>query len=221
MDKPKTNIFPGLIYDLVFATRNNNKIQEVSSIWREEILDRGYHLRFPQIKSLEDINLDLDMEETGIDLQENAILKANYIYSNHSLNCFAEDSGLEVEELGGAPGVYSARFAGPECDDLKNISLLLRKLEKKDNRRARFKTAIALIIDGKTYLFFGSVNGYITSEIRGENGFGYDPVFQPEGCLNTFAEMDLSTKNNMSHRSIAIRKMVRFLIPLLPKIDDN
>jgi XTP/dITP diphosphohydrolase len=186
---------------LVFASSNKNKIKEIRELTPPSI----------NLLGLSDINCHADIPETGATIEENAILKAEYVVRNFDLNCFADDSGLEVEALNGAPGVYSARYAGKPKDDLKNIQKLLEQLRGKENRNARFKTVIALILDGKQHCFEGIIKGQITREMMGNNGFGYDPVFIPEGYSQTFAQMDGHTKNSISHRGIALHKLLQFL----------
>lgn len=187
---------------LVFATNNAHKLEEVSAMLGDTF----------ELLSLNDINCHADIPETADTLEGNARLKASFVYQNYGLNCFADDTGLEVEVLGGAPGVYSARYAGGEGHDSEaNMRKLLAELEGKDNRKARFRTAISLILDGKEYLFEGIVNGEITTEKRGDSGFGYDPVFRPDGYEQTFAELGHEIKNQISHRARAVQKLCEFL----------
>ncbi len=187
---------------LVFATNNAHKLEEVSAMLGDTF----------ELLSLNDINCHADIPETADTLEGNARLKASFVYQNYGLNCFADDTGLEVEALGGAPGVYSARYAGGEGHDSEaNMRKLLAELEGKDNRKARFRTAISLILDGKEYLFEGIVNGEITTEKRGDSGFGYDPVFRPDGYEQTFAELGHEIKNQISHRARAVQKLCEFL----------
>lgn len=160
---------------------------------------------------LADIGCKQEIPETAATIEGNALLKARFVQENYHLACFADDSGLEVEALNGEPGVYSARYAGESKNDENNIYKLLQNLETKTNRRARFKTVIALIIDGKEHCFEGIIKGTITRDLRGHNGFGYDPVFIPEGYPTTFAEMQLADKNKISHRAIAIQKLLEHL----------
>ena len=185
---------------LIFATGNQNKVKEVAALLPDTI----------HVGSLDDINCTKDLPENQDTLEGNALEKARYVYDNHKANCFSEDTGLEVFELNGEPGVYSARYAGPEKDNNKNIDLLLKKLEGSTDRRARFRTVIALIIDGKEYTFEGIVNGTIRKERSGSGGFGYDPIFQPEGQEVTFAEMPMQQKAEMSHRGRAVKKLLAF-----------
>jgi len=187
---------------IVFATNNAHKLSEIRSILGD---------RF-QVVSLKDIGCEKDIPENGQTLEENAIIKAKYIYDNYHINCFADDTGLEVEALGGAPGVYSARYAGgPGHDSNANMAKLLHELEGKDNRKARFRTVIALIIDGQVRTFDGIVNGEIIRERRGGEGFGYDPIFQPDGYDKTFAELGVEVKNQISHRARASQKLAKAL----------
>ena len=161
---------------------------------------------------MKDIKCDTDIPETADTLEGNALLKARYIFDNYHLDCFADDTGLEVEALNGAPGVYSARYAGGEGHDAQAIMLkLLHELEGKENRKAQFRTAISLILDGKEYLFEGVIKGEIIKEKRGDSGFGYDPVFMPEGYDRTFAELGNDIKNQISHRALAVQKLCEFL----------
>ncbi len=189
---------------LVFATNNLHKLDEVRKITatRAEIL------------SLHDIGCHDDIPETGSTLEENALQKARYVRDKFCLDCFADDTGLEVEALCGAPGVYSARYAGEVHNSEANMCKLLSEMDGKENRRASFRTVIALILDGKEYMFEGIVNGTITEYKRGTNGFGYDPVFMPDGYTKTFAELGDSVKNTISHRAEAVRKLSAFLSAL-------
>lgn len=189
---------------LVFATNNEHKINEI----REMLSDKFI------LESLDQIGCNDDIPETSDTIEGNASQKANYIYLKYGLNCFADDTGLEVEALDMAPGIYSARYAGPQRNSEDNIDKLLSELDKIKNRKARFRTVISLIIDGKETLFEGIVNGNIIEERKGKKGFGYDPVFQPEGYNLSFAEMDLKEKNKISHRGRAIAKLTNFLTNL-------
>ncbi len=189
---------------LVFATNNLHKLDEVRKITAGRA----------EIASLRDINCHDDIPETGSTLEENALQKARYIKDKFGCDCFADDTGLEVEALGGAPGVYSARYAGEAHDSEANMQKLLSEMEGKENRRARFRTVIALVLDGKEYMFEGIVNGIITEDKRGTNGFGYDPVFMPDGYTKTFAELGDNVKNAISHRAEAVRKLSAFLSSL-------
>ena len=187
---------------LVFATNNQYKVQEIKSMVGDSL----------NLLSLADVGHEGDLPEEKDTLEGNAYQKAKYIYDHYGLNCFADDTGLEVEALNGLPGVYSARYAGNAKDSVANIDKLLRKIKDKQNRRARFRTVISLIINGKEERFEGIVNGEIIDTLRGEEGFGYDPVFKPEGYEATFAEMPLEEKNNISHRSRAIKKLTNYLL---------
>ena len=189
---------------LVFATNNEHKINEI----REMLSDKFILVSLDQIGCYDDI------PETSETIEENASQKARYIYDKYGLNCFADDTGLEVEALNMEPGIYSARYAGPQRSSEDNIDKLIRELDKINNRKARFRTVISLIIDGKETLIEGIVNGSILKERKGKKGFGYDPVFQPEGYSLSFAEMDLNEKNKISHRGQAIAKLTSFLTNL-------
>lgn len=186
---------------LVFATNNKHKLQEV-----RDIIGSGV-----EILSLADINCNDDIPETADTLDGNALIKARYIYEKYNVNCFADDTGLEVNALDGAPGVYSARYAGDGHDSEANMRKLLENLTGKNNRDAQFRTVIALIIDGEEKLFNGIVKGRITEEKRGDSGFGYDPIFVPEGYSESFAQMDSSTKNSISHRYRATKQLSDYL----------
>lgn len=186
---------------LVFATNNAHKLDEISSILGEKI----------EVLSLKDIHCDVDIPETADTLEGNAMLKAEYIYEHYGLDCFADDTGLEVEALNGAPGVYSARYAGEAHNSEANMQKLLQEMQRATNRKAQFRTAICLILDGKKHLFEGIVKGEIIKEKRGGSGFGYDPIFMPEGYTKTFAELGNETKNKISHRALAVEKLCRFL----------
>lgn len=186
---------------LIFATHNKNKLKEVKSLIPKTI----------DLLSLDDINLLTEIEETESTIEGNALLKAKTIYAQTGTNCFADDSGLLVEALNGAPGVYSARYAGEQKNDEDNIQKLLQNLNNESNRKAHFKTVMALIIDGKDYLFEGIIHGKIITEKIGTNGFGYDPIFIPDGYAETFAQLNSETKNAISHRGIALRKLLEFL----------
>jgi XTP/dITP diphosphohydrolase len=186
---------------LVFATNNKHKLQEVRDIVGNRV----------EVLSLSDIDCCDNIPETADTLQGNALIKARHIYGKYGIDCFADDTGLEVEALGGAPGVYSARYAGEECDSEANMRKLLENLTGKSNRNAQFRTVIALIIDGKEMLFDGIVKGTIATEKRGDSGFGYDPIFIPEGHTESFAQMSGEMKNSMSHRFRATRQLGDFL----------
>lgn len=186
---------------LVFATNNLHKLEEIKAILGKEI----------EILSLNDINCHDDIPETADTLEGNAVLKARYIYDKYNINCFADDTGLEVEALDGQPGVYSARYAGENNDAEANMCKLLANLKEKSNRNAQFRTVIALIIEGKEYLFEGIVKGSIIQDKKGTSGFGYDPIFQPGGYDKTFAELGNDIKNKISHRARAVNKLCDFL----------
>ncbi|KAA6341571.1 Nucleoside triphosphate pyrophosphohydrolase [termite gut metagenome] len=186
---------------LVFATNNPHKLEEVSFILGDKI----------KLLSLNDINCHVDIPETAATIEGNALLKARYIHENYRLNCFADDTGLEVEALNNEPGVRSARYAGEEKNAQANLLKVLQKLEGMENRKAQFRTVIALLLNGEEYLFEGSVCGEIIKEKRGGSGFGYDPVFMPEGYIKTFAELGNEVKNTISHRAIAVNKLCEFL----------
>ena len=187
---------------LVFATNNAHKLEEVAAILGDQV----------ELLSLNDIGCQADIPETAETLEGNALLKSSYIYKNYHLDCFADDTGLEVEALNGAPGVYSARYAGGEGHDAQaNMLKLLHELDGKENRKAQFRTAISLILDGKEYFFEGVIKGEIIKEKRGDSGFGYDPIFKPEGYDQTFAELGNDIKNQISHRALALQKLCEFL----------
>lgn len=186
---------------LVFASNNKHKIQEIKALLPDSFT----------IKSLEDIGCNVDIPETAETIEGNAILKANYVSEKYGLACFADDSGLEVNALNGAPGVYSARYAGEQKNDNDNIEKLLTDLEGKANRKAQFKTVIALNFNGEQHLFTGIIKGKIISEKRGSNGFGYDPIFVAEGFDKTFAELTSEEKNSVSHRSQAVKELIKWL----------
>lgn len=187
--------------ELLFATNNKHKINEI-----RDLLDNNF-----KILGLADVNITEDIPEDAETLAENALFKARFVHDRTGLNVFADDTGLEVEALGGAPGVYSARYAGEGRSFDDNINKLLEQMADAEDRRARFRTVIALILEGNEYLFEGTVEGVITSERRGNGGFGYDPVFLPDGYDLTFAEIPLSEKNRISHRARAMRKLLNFL----------
>lgn len=192
---------PQLVRELVFATNNAHKLSEVQHLLGD---------RF-RLLSLKDIHLEDEIPEDYDTLEQNALQKARYIFDKSHLNCFADDTGLEVEALNGRPGVFSARYAGEGKNPKDNIKKLLQELNGVKNRKARFRTVIALIIDNQEYLFEGIVNGQIIESERGVDGFGYDPVFLPDGYSLTFAEMMLDQKNLISHRARAVGKLVEFL----------
>ena len=186
---------------LVFATNNRHKLDDVRAIVGDRV----------EVLSLNDIGCYDDIPETADTLQGNALIKARYIHEKFGVDCFADDTGLEVEALDGAPGVYSARYAGEECDSEANMQKLLQNLTGKSNRNAQFRTVIALIIKGEEKLFNGIVKGTITEEKRGDSGFGYDPVFVPEGFSESFAQMSGDMKNSISHRYRATRELSNYL----------
>ena len=187
--------------DLLFATSNKNKVLEIKKVLPKEF----------NIKSLDDIGFCEEIPENENSIEGNAIFKANYMYKKYNLNVFADDTGLEVDSLNGKPGVHSARYAGISKNSADNINKLLKKLKNKKNRKARFKTVIALILNSKIHTFEGVVEGIITKKPKGENGFGYDPVFIPRGYTKTFGELSLEEKNSISHRSLAMNKLIDFI----------
>lgn len=186
---------------IVFATHNAHKVSEVQAVLGSEY----------QLVTATEAGITEEIPETQPTIEGNALQKARYVYEHTGLNCFADDTGLEVEALNGAPGVYSARYAGEHVSYADNNVLLLKNLAGCENRKARFRTVIALIVDGKEYLFEGRVEGTIATEPHGEGGFGYDPLFVPEGSQLTFAEMSSDAKNKISHRGRAVAKLVAFL----------
>jgi XTP/dITP diphosphohydrolase len=187
--------------ELVFVTNNLHKLAEVQKMVPPSL----------KLVSLKEINCFEDIEETETTLEGNAKLKAFHVKSNYGYSCFADDTGLEVKSLGGRPGVYSARYAGEPANAENNIDKLLQELNGKTNRKAQFRTSICLLLEDKEYYFDGICKGKIISERRGTNGFGYDPVFVPEGFTTTFAEMTDEEKNKISHRGLAIQKLTNFL----------
>jgi XTP/dITP diphosphohydrolase len=186
--------------DLVFATNNLNKLMEVQAKVGNAF----------KVLSLDDINCKEDIAETGITLDENATIKSSYVFENYHYNCFGDDTGLEIEALNNEPGVYSARYSG-ERDSENNIDLVLERMHEFSNRKARFRTVISLILDTKEYVFEGIVNGNIRKERSGNNGFGYDAIFEPHNYTITFAEMEMEEKNKISHRGLAMQKLISFL----------
>jgi len=186
---------------LAFATNNQHKLEEVADKLKGKI----------ELLTLDDIGCNDDIEETGSTFEENASIKSRYIFDEYCLNCFGDDSGLEVEALNGEPGIYSARYAGEYGNHSANIDKLLHKLKDVENRKARFITVISLMWNGAEHFFEGTVEGTIRHERAGTGGFGYDPVFQPDGFNITFAEMSLEEKNKLSHRAKAVEKLVEFL----------
>lgn len=187
---------------IVFATNNQHKLSEIRQILGGRV----------EVLSLNDIGCNVDIPETGSTLEENALQKAQYVYDHYHIDCFADDTGLEVDALNGAPGVYSARYAGDGHDSEANMTKLLNELGENNNRSARFRTVIALIKQGEVHEFEGIVNGQIIRERRGGEGFGYDPIFQPDGYDQTFAELGLDIKNQISHRARATRKFAEYLL---------
>ena len=186
---------------IVFATNNAHKLSEVAQVVGEKF----------ELVTLRECGITEDIPENEATLEGNALAKARYVYARTGLNCFADDTGLEVDALGGEPGVRSARYATDGHDDEANKRLLLERMQGVENRAAQFRTAVALIMDGKEYLFEGIVRGDIANEEHGEDGFGYDPLFFPEGGEKTFAEMSSKAKNEISHRGRAVRKLAEFL----------
>lgn len=186
---------------LIFATNNNHKASEI-----DHMLENKF-----KVVTLAQIGIEEDIPETGHTFYENASQKSHYVYQRLKQNCFADDSGLEVKALNNAPGVYSARYSGSRDMD-KNIDLLLANMENIADREAAFKTAISLILNGKEYFFEGTIEGALTRDRKGTGGFGYDPIFIPKGYQHTFAEMSPEEKNSISHRSIAVKKLVEFLL---------
>lgn len=186
---------------LCMATNNAHKIEEIRPLVPGTV----------GLVSLEEVGCREELPETGDTLEFNSRQKAQFVWDHYGVSCFADDTGLEVEALRGEPGVYSARYAGPGRDARANMELLLRKLEGEENRRAQFRTSITLILDGQAYQFEGVVRGAILGAARGTGGFGYDPLFVPDGYAQTFAEMDLAEKNRISHRARAVERLIRFL----------
>ena len=186
---------------LVFATHNKNKLKEVKALMPSNI----------ELLSLTDIGCFEEIPETANTIEGNSLIKANFVKNNYGYSCFADDTGLEVASLNNDPGVYSARYAGPENNAETNMSKLLQNLENKNSRVARFKTAISLIMDSEEKLFLGICEGEITRNRRGGAGFGYDPIFQPNGYVTTFAEMTLEEKSSIGHRGKAVRLLIDFL----------
>ena len=186
---------------IVFATNNPNKLKEIQSLIPKEI----------EIISLKEIGCNEDIPETGDTLEANAFQKAHYIKDNFNYDCFADDTGLEIDELNGDPGVYSARYAGPERNANANMNKVLNELKGKKNRKAQFRTAIALILKGEEHLFEGKVEGYISKDKQGNEGFGYDPIFIPENDIRSFAQMSMQEKGVISHRGRAVKKLVAYL----------
>lgn len=186
---------------LVFASNNQNKIKEIRLLLPKDIA----------LLSLEDIGCFDEIPETSLTIEGNAIQKADYVTQNYGYNCFADDTGLEVDALNGAPGVYSARYAGNQKDSNDNICKLLENLANTTNKKANFKTVICLNWNGQQHLFTGIIHGQIVEEKKGSNGFGYDPIFVPDGYTQTFAELSLEEKATISHRGLAVKQLVDFL----------
>jgi XTP/dITP diphosphohydrolase len=191
---------------LVFATNNAHKLEEVAAILRQAQDDSSIKLL-----SLNDINCHDDIAETGTTFRANASIKSHYIYNKYHVNCFGDDSGLEIDTLNGEPGVYSARYAGEHGNHAVNMAKVLQNMTDATHRKARFSTVISLVWNGEEHFFEGTVEGTIRQELSGTAGFGYDPIFQPDGYDITFAEMTLAEKNAISHRAIAVEKLVGFL----------
>tara|TARA_Y100000385_G_scaffold243712_1_gene261322 strand:- start:7 stop:588 length:582 start_codon:yes stop_codon:yes gene_type:complete len=185
---------------IVFATGNSNKLKEIKSA-----------VSSFEIVGLRGLGITEEIPETGDTLKKNALQKAKYVYDKTGLDCFSDDTGLEIEALDYRPGVYSAMYAGADCNAENNIQKVLQELEESTNRKAQFKTVIALILNGKEYFFEGVVNGEILKEQSGKGGFGYDPIFRPVGYEESFAEMTIAQKNEISHRGLAVQKLVTFL----------
>lgn len=188
--------------EMVFATNNQHKLGEIRDITKGKL----------RILGLADINCHEEIEETGSTLEENALIKARFVKEKYGYDCFADDTGLEVDALDGAPGVYSARYAGEGCSFADNMDKLLGALRGMEDRAAQFRTVIALVINGKEHLFDGVIKGKIIEEKRGTDGFGYDPIFMPNGYDQTFAELGNGIKNSISHRAMAMEKLVEFLL---------
>ena len=185
---------------IVFATGNPNKLKEIKSA-----------INSFEIIGLKDLGITEEIPETGTTLKENALQKAKYIYEKAGVNCFSDDTGLEIESLNNQPGVYSAMYAGADCNAANNMRKVLSELKTFQNRKAKFKTVIALILNDKEYFFEGFVKGWVLKEKRGTGGFGYDPIFKPNGYDETFAQMSIELKNKISHRGLAVKKLVAFL----------
>ena len=186
---------------IVFATNNPNKLKEIQSLIPKEI----------EIISLNEIGCNEDIPETGDTLEANAFQKAHYIKDNFNFDCFADDTGLEIDELNGDPGVYSARYAGPERNANANMNKVLNELKGKKNRKAQFRTVIALTLNNEEHLFEGEINGHISDIKQGNEGFGYDPIFIPENDIRSFAQMSMEEKGAISHRGRAVKKLVAYL----------
>lgn len=187
--------------EILFASNNAHKVDEVRAALPSQFT----------IRSLREVMGDVDIPETGVTLEENAAIKARFLFAEIGMNCFADDTGLEISALNGAPGVYSARYAGEGCSFDDNVNKVLANLDGKPDRSARFRTVICLILQGKEYFFEGEIKGEIFTSRVGEQGFGYDPIFKPEGYNLTFAQMTLEQKNTISHRGLAVQRLVGFL----------
>ena len=185
---------------LIFATNNPNKLAEIKSA-----------VKTFEVVGLKEMGIHEDIAETGATLEENALIKSKYIFQKTGLDCFADDTGLEVKALNGRPGVHSARYAGSNCSAADNMDKLLNELYNHDDRSAKFRTVISLILNGEKYYFEGEVMGDILSQKKGVDGFGYDPIFRPKGFTTSFAEMSMTQKNEISHRGIAVKKLIQFL----------
>ena len=188
---------------IVFATGNPNKLKEIKSA-----------IKSFEIVGLKDLGITEEIPETGDTLKKNALQKAKYVYDKTGLDCFSDDTGLEIEAINNRPGVYSAMYAGADRNAENNMQKVLKELGETTNRNAQFKTVIALILDGEEYYFEGVVNGVILKEKKGKDGFGYDPIFRPVGYKESFAEMSIAKKNEISHRGLAVKKLVKFLAGL-------
>ena len=188
-------------FRLVFATQNNGKYREVNKMMPSNV----------SLLSLNDLNFEENIKETGKTLKQNAKIKSDFIFENFRINCFADDTGLEIDSLNGMPGVYSARFAGENCNSQDNIEKVWKLLTIHKNTNARFKSVFSLNINGKTFFFEGKIDGKIIFERKGQNGFGYDSIFIPNGHSRTLAELNLVEKNKISHRSEALKKLIMFL----------
>jgi XTP/dITP diphosphohydrolase len=199
------------MHQLVFATNNEHKLRELGEILKDEF----------KLLSLNDISCSDEIPETGDTLESNAAQKSFYIWERYGIDCFSDDSGLEITALNNAPGVYSARYAGEGRNSDDNVAKVLKELQGKDNRKACFRCVISLIINGREFQFEGHVDGEILPERRGTGGFGYDPVFCPEGYQQSFAEMNADLKNGMSHRGRAVKKLVAFLLEEYPHLQEK
>ncbi len=187
--------------EIIFATHNQHKLQEVQTILKEKY----------NVLGLDSLNFKQEIEETGTTFEQNAQLKAETIFEKFQINCFADDSGLEIEALNGEPGIFSARYAGEPADSEKNIQKVLNKMQNISNRKARFRTIISYKTKEKVMFFEGVIEGQILTEKRGDGGFGYDPIFMPKGYNKSFAELSSEKKNSISHRAIALKKFINYL----------